>query len=159
MLNTRTWHPPTPNHIYTCTKLLMKVLHGLKPLKKKTVLQSFFLVLPFCRSREVSLAMWCSLILRNTDTTNETSWNDGCQRQTVSSKQKNILRSNQLRDWNVFTLIVNWSSIYSCCCYFPFLGGVRSVVSSAPPLSLSGISYSSYNCNGRIKHLPRTQCY
>ena len=43
---------------------------GLKPWKR-TVLHSFFLVLPFGSSREACLVMSCHLILWNTDTTND----------------------------------------------------------------------------------------
>ena len=43
---------------------------GLKPWKR-TVLHSFFLVLPFGSSREACLVMSCNLTLWNTDTTND----------------------------------------------------------------------------------------
>ena len=41
---------------------------------KRMVLQSIFLVLPFCSSGEASLAMWCSLNLWNTTNDNSEWW-------------------------------------------------------------------------------------
>jgi hypothetical protein len=43
---------------------------GIKPWKR-TVLHSFFLVLPIWSSREKSLAIWCSFILLNTNIAND----------------------------------------------------------------------------------------
>ena len=57
-------------NIYIYIHKNINICIGLKPWKR-TVLHSFFLVLPFGSSREACLVMSCNLILWNTHTTND----------------------------------------------------------------------------------------
>ena len=103
----------------------------------KTPERGLFCKASFCSSRETGLAMWCSLILWNTDTTNDikSEW------WAVDAKLCLLLKSNALPIWAGMCCTVLWHPVSSAAMQQEYDLSKKAAAFLAPS-SLCGV-YSS----------------